>query len=145
MKSVGDGSANDCDSLATCWPLIADLTDCRLHQNLCNYRAIEISCRYSFVHAQKTGHNRFSSPTDQQPCCHLCKTLPRPLQHLCYCQFSQSRRGCRAVTSSVGPGLYIHAPLLLNLSNVLPKGQKMLRQPHIFSLFPNWLNKFNDT
>ena len=39
----------------------------------------------------------------------------------------------------------IHAPVLLNLLNVLRKSNKMLGKPHILSLFPNLLDKFNKT
>ena len=38
---------------------------------------------------------------------------------------------------------YIHAPVLLNLLNSLPKRDKMLGKPHILSLFPNMFNEFN--
>ena len=40
---------------------------------------------------------------------------------------------------------YIHAPVLLNLSNMLQKRDKMLGKPRILSLFPNSFNKFNKT
>ena len=39
----------------------------------------------------------------------------------------------------------IHAPVLLNLLNLLRKRDKMLGKPHILSLFPNLFNKFNRT
>ena len=34
----------------------------------------------------------------------------------------------------------IHAPVLLNLFNLLRKRDKMLGKPHILSLFPNLFN-----
>ena len=37
------------------------------------------------------------------------------------------------------------AHVLLNLLNLLRKGNKMLGKPHILSLFLNSFNKFNDT
>ena len=39
----------------------------------------------------------------------------------------------------------IHAPVLLDVLNLLPKSYKMLSNPHILSLFTNLLNKFNNT
>ena len=39
----------------------------------------------------------------------------------------------------------IHAPVLLNLLNLLRKSDKMIGKPHILSLFSNLFNKFNKT
>ena len=41
--------------------------------------------------------------------------------------------------------IYIHAPVLLNLLNLLQKSNKMLGKPCILSLFHNMFNKFNNT